>query len=62
MAIDCDNSCAMNKLATYYHDIKENYVEAIKYYEMAIDCGNSYDMNDLADYYYNIEAIYVETH
>jgi TPR repeat protein len=60
MAIDKNNSSAMNNLGKYYDSIEKNYGEAIKYYKMAIDKNNSGAMNNLGYYYENIEKNYGE--
>jgi TPR repeat protein len=58
MAIDKDNSYAMNNLGYYYHFIEKNYDLAKKYYMMAIDKGYSLAMNNLGYYYHFIEKNY----
>jgi len=57
LAIDLDNSSAMNNLGHYYH-IEKNYEEMKKYYLMAIELGNSNAMYNLGDYYKTIEKNY----
>ena len=50
MAIEKNNSTAMNNLATFYEK-QQNYDQMMKYYLMAIEKDNSTAMNNLADYY-----------
>ncbi len=60
MAIELNNSSAMNNLATYYQYIEINYDEMKKYCLMAIELNNSDAMNNLGYYYQNIEKNYDE--
>jgi len=52
MAIEKDNSNAMNNLGCYYEATCEDD-NTIKYYCMAIEKGNSVAMNNLGKYYHN---------
>ena len=58
MAIDLNNSDAMNKLGIYYQIIEKNYDETKKYYLMAIELNNDTSMYNLAIYYQKIEKNY----
>ena len=53
MAIDKDNSSAINNLGNYYQYIDNNYDLMKKYYLMGIDKGNIKSKNYLIDYYMN---------
>ena len=55
MAIDLNNSCAMNNLGVYYQNIEKDYDLMKKYYLMAIELKNSYAMFWLGSYYEDIE-------
>jgi tetratricopeptide (TPR) repeat protein len=55
MAIELDNSDAMNNLANYYKEIKD-YDNMLKYYIMvAIKLNNSDALNNVASYYEEIK-------
>jgi len=58
MAIELNNSKAMNNLAGYYQYIEKNYDLMKKYYLMAIQLNNPDAMYYLADYYETIEKNY----
>jgi len=58
MAIELNNSDAMNNLAYHYQTVEKNYDLMKKYYLMAIGINHSDAMNNLADYYENIEENY----
>ena len=51
LAIEKENSDAMNNLA-YYYENQNDYVNMMKYYLMSIEKDNSGTMNNLACYYY----------
>lgn len=56
MAIEKDEPRAMNNLANMYYmgqGVKQNYLEAIRFYQMAIDKGNPSAMYNLADMYFD---------
>ena len=56
MAIELDNSNAMNYLGLYYRHIKKDYELMKKYYLMAIELSNSDAMNNLGMYYGDVEG------
>jgi hypothetical protein len=59
MAIDKDNSRAMNNLGTYYLGIG-NYEQMKKYYYMAVEKGCVTSMRMLGYYYETTEKNYYE--
>jgi len=60
MAIEHNNSTAMNNLAQYHEHISKNYPEMEKYYLMAIKHNNSTAMYNLAQYHDDISKNYPE--
>ena len=58
MAIDKNNSDAMNHLGNLYYEIEHDYKLAKKYYLMAIDKGNSNAMFNLGNLYHETEQHY----
>jgi len=58
MAIELNNSGAMNNLARHYQYNEKNYDLMKKYYLMAIQLNDSDAMNNLAYYYKNTEKNY----
>jgi hypothetical protein len=58
MAIDKQNSGAMNNLGYYYRHIEKDYDLMKKYYLMAIDKQDSDAMSNLGYYYQQIEIDY----
>jgi len=58
MAIELNDSSAMDNLAWYYKNTEKNYDLMKKYYLMAIELNYSYSMVMLADYYKKIEKNY----
>jgi TPR repeat protein len=57
MAVEGENSFAMNNLGLYFYKTKD-YDNMLKYYLMAIKLNNSDAMNNLGYYYFLIEQDY----
>ena len=54
IAIEKNNTGAMNKLGCYYYSIEKNYDLMKKYYLMAIENGNIISMYCLGNYYFEL--------
>src|SRR3989304_4400770 len=58
LAINANNSYAMNNLGDYYRCIEKDYDQTKLYYLMAINANNELAMINLGNYYYDIEKNY----
>ncbi len=60
MAINMDNTSAMNNLGWYHEDITKDYGKAEKYYSMGVKKGNHRAMWNLGMYHRDITKNYIE--